>query len=89
MLHEFSECDWQNHPKFNQSIVRHLFETCLPRAVYENKREGSHILKINALTATGEHHQVLINGLSMGIGELRAKVGLPPVKNDRAGGGEH
>ena len=28
MLREFSACDWHNHPKFNQSIVRHLFETC-------------------------------------------------------------
>jgi hypothetical protein len=28
MLREFSVCDWHNHPKFNQSIVRHLFETC-------------------------------------------------------------
>ncbi len=30
VLREFSTCDWQNHPKFNQNIVRHLFETCLP-----------------------------------------------------------
>ena len=28
MLREFSACDWHNHPKFNQSIVHHLFETC-------------------------------------------------------------
>ena len=80
VLREFSECDWRNHPKFNQSIVRHLFETCLPRAVYENKKEGSHILKLNALMAADKRQQVLINGLSMGIGELRAKVGLPPAK---------
>ena len=83
MLREFSECDWRNHPKFNQSIVRHLFETCLPRAVYENKKEGSHILKINALTVTGEKHQVLLNGLATGMGELRAKVGLPPAKKTK------
>jgi hypothetical protein len=48
--------------------------------VYENKKEGFHILKINALTATGERHQTLINGLASGIGELRAKAGLPPQK---------
>jgi hypothetical protein len=80
VLRDFSACDWRNHPKFNQSIVRHLFVTCLPRAVYENKKEGSHILKINALTATGERHQVLLNGLAMGMGELRVKAGLPPAK---------
>ena len=28
MLREFSACDWHNRPKFNQSIVCHLFETC-------------------------------------------------------------
>jgi hypothetical protein len=83
VLREFSACDWRNHPKFNQSIVRHLFETCLPRAVYENKKEGSHILKINALSATGERHQVLLNGLAMGMGELRAKAGLPPAKKTK------
>ncbi len=57
VLREFLVNDWQNHPKFNQNIVRHLFETCLPWAVYESRKEGSHILKINALTATGERHQ--------------------------------
>jgi hypothetical protein len=80
VLREFATCDWRNHPKFNQSIVRHLFETCLPCAVYENKKEGFSMLKINALTATGERHQTLINGLASGIGELRAKAGLPPQK---------
>ena len=80
VLREFSECDWRNHSKFNQSIVRHLFETCLPRAVYETRKEGSHILKLNALMATDEQQQALINGLSTGIGELRAKVGLPPAR---------
>ena len=39
------------------------------------------MLKINALTAKGEWHQTLINGLASGIlGELRAKAGLPPQK---------
>ena len=84
VLREFSECDWRNRPKFNQSIVCHLFETCLPpRVVYENTKEGSNILKINALTVTGEKHQVLLNGLATGMGELRAKVGLPPAKKTK------
>ncbi len=30
VVREFATCDWRNHPKFNQNIVRHLFETCLP-----------------------------------------------------------
>jgi len=41
------------------------------------------MLKINALTATGERHQTLINGLASGIGELCAKAGLPPQKKNK------
>ena len=82
VLREFAACDWRNHPKFNQNIVRHLFETCLPRAVFENRKEGAglHALKINALTTVTERHQVLLNGIATGMGELRAKVGLLPGK---------
>jgi hypothetical protein len=83
VLREFSGNDWQNHPKFNQNIVRHLFKTCLPQAVYENKKEWSYILKINALTVMGEHHQALLNSLATGMGELRQKVGLPPAKKTK------
>ena len=65
-----------------QNIVRHLFETCLPQAVFENRKEGAglHTLKINALTTVTECHQVLLNGVATGMGELRAEVGLPPWK---------
>ncbi len=83
VLREYSANDWPNHPKFNQNIVRHLFETCLPQAVYKNKKEGSHILKINALMATGERHQALLNSLAAGMGELHQKVGLPPAKKTK------
>ncbi len=41
VLREFAACDWRNHPKFNQNIVRHLFETCLPHAVFENRKKGA------------------------------------------------
>jgi hypothetical protein len=30
VLREFASCNWRNHPKFNQNILRQLFETCLP-----------------------------------------------------------
>jgi hypothetical protein len=82
-LREFLVNNWQNHPKFNQNIVHHLFETCLPLAVYKSRKEGSQILKINALTATGERHQALLNGLATGMGELHQKVGLPPAKKTK------
>ena len=82
VLREMASCNWRNHPKFNQNIVCHLFETCLPRAVFENRKEGAgmHALKINALAATTERHQVFLNGVTTGMGELWAKVGLPIAK---------
>ena len=85
VLREFATCDWRNHLKFNQNIVCHLFETCLPRAVFENRKEGAglHTLKINALTTVMECHQVLLNGVAPGMGELRAKVSLPPGKRTK------
>jgi hypothetical protein len=88
VLREFLTCDWQNHPKFNQNIVRHLFETCLPQGVYKSKTKegtGGHILKLNALKETTEKHQALLNGVAMGIGEIHAKIGLPPAKRVKKG----
>jgi hypothetical protein len=77
-----ASCNWRDHPKFNQNIVRHLFETCLPRTVYENRKEcaSGHSLKINAITATTECHQALLNGIATSMRELRAKVGLLPAE---------
>jgi hypothetical protein len=85
VLQEFTSCGWHNHPKFNQNIVRHLFETCLPQAVCKNRKKGVglHILKINALTATMERHQVLLNGVATGMRKMWVKVGLPLAKQIR------
>jgi hypothetical protein len=89
VLREFSASDWRNHLKFNQNIVHHMFETCLPRVVFKNRKDGagSQILKINTLTATMAHHQSVLNGLTNGMGELCAKVGLPPTKKVKKGVG--
>ena len=53
--------------------------------MFENRKEGAglHTLKINALTTVTERHQVLLNGVATGMGELRAKVGLPPGKRTK------
>jgi hypothetical protein len=88
VLREFASCDWCNHPKFNQNIVRHLFETCLPQAVYKSRPKegsGSHILKLNAPKETAKHQERVLNGITMGIGEIWAKVGLPLAKRSKKG----
>jgi len=53
--------------------------------VFENRKEGGGVptLKINNLTTVTERHQVLLNGVAMGMGELRARVGLPPGKRTK------
>ena len=53
--------------------------------MFENRKKGAglHTLKINALTALTECHQVLLNGVATGMGELQAKVGLPPGKRTK------
>jgi hypothetical protein len=88
VLREFASCDWRNHPKFNQNIVRHLFETCLPRAVYKSRTKegsGSHILKLNTMKETNERQQGVLNGITTGIREIQAKIGLPPAKRSKKG----
>jgi hypothetical protein len=86
VLREFASCNWHNQPKFNQNIVRHLFETCLPRAVYESRTKegsGSHILKLNAQKETAKRQQGVLNRITMGIGEIWAKIGLPLPRGPR------
>jgi hypothetical protein len=60
----------------------------LPQAVYKSRPKegsGSHILKLNALKETAECQQRVLNGITMGIGEIRAKVGLPLAKKSKKG----
>ncbi len=50
-----------------------------------NEGSGSHILKLNALKETAKHQQGDLNGITTGIGEIRAKIGLPPAKRSKKG----
>ncbi len=83
----FAKEGWRNHPKCNQNIVTHLFKTCLPGAVYEGRKDGpgSHVLKINAIQGVQERHAATLSGLQMGMGEVRAKLGLGSTKKTKFG----
>ncbi len=71
VLWEFEASDWHNHPKFNQNVVLHLFETCLPRAVYEKKSSmggtlpGSNLMKIRALGVRIDQLALAVGGLKL------------------------
>jgi hypothetical protein len=56
--------------------------------VYESRPKegsGSHILKLNVLKETTEPQQRVLNGITTGIGEIWAKVGLPLAKRSKKG----
>ena len=74
VLREFKASDWHNHPKFNQNIVLHLFETCLPRVVYKQKLSTggtSSVSNLMKITALG----VRIDQLASAVGGLKKKRG--------------
>ena len=41
VLREFHGHEYRQHPKFHHNVVMHLFDTALPRSVYEVRMDGS------------------------------------------------
>ncbi len=41
VLQEFASHDYRRHPKYNQCVILHLFDTSLPRSVYEKRTDGA------------------------------------------------
>ncbi len=51
VLREFATHDYRRHPKYNQRVVLHLFDTSLPRSVYEKcgDNAGRDALRFNRI----------------------------------------
>ena len=70
VLREFEASDWHNHPEFNQNVVLHLFETCLPRVVFEQKSStggttpASNLLLLKII-ALGVHVDQCVSALGL------------------------
>ena len=41
VLREFASHDYRRHPKYNQCVVLHLFDTSLLRSVYEKRANNA------------------------------------------------
>jgi hypothetical protein len=90
VLREFELYDHHSHPKYNQMVVLHLFDTSLPRAVYEKGLIGlGHDgLRFTRIENTLNEHKLSIDMLDTAVGSLRSHLQLPPAgaRRHRSGG---
>jgi hypothetical protein len=79
VLRNFQAHDYHRHPKYNQEVVLHLFDTSLPRSVYERNANGSgrDTLRLNRLEVTLGEHKTGINRLKTVVGSIRSHLQLP------------
>jgi len=98
VLRDFHEHDYRKHPKYNQQVVLHLFDTSLPRDVWEKAtngpgRDGLRFVRIdNSLTdlrSSVEDHRSSIDRLETAVGSIRSHLQLPAqgARNRRRGAG--
>ena len=74
MLRNFQAHNYRCHPKYHQEVVLHLFDTSLPRSVYERNANGSggDTLRLNRLEVTLGEHKIGINCLETVVGSIRS-----------------
>lgn len=89
VLREFQEQEYRQHPKFHHNVVMHLFDTALPRSVYETRSEGAgrDTLRFTRLESTVADHGTSIDRLETAIGSVRQGLGLPAAGSRRRRGG--
>jgi hypothetical protein len=83
-----------HHPKYNNQVVEHLFNTSVPRAVYKkgmgSGSTGGSILKFNRIDISSAEHKVGIDRLEMAVGSICSHLQLPataPCNRGCHGGG--
>ena len=79
VLREFQGHEYHQHPKFHHNVVMHLFDTALPRSVYEARTDGSgrDTLKLMRLEGTVADQGTSIDRLETAVGTMRQGLGLP------------
>jgi hypothetical protein len=74
VLRDFVAHQYRHHPKYNNQVVEHLFNTSVPCAVYEkgmgSGSTGGSILKFNRIDTSLAEHKVGINCLEMAVGSM-------------------
>jgi hypothetical protein len=76
VLRNFHTHEYHCHPKYNQCVVLHLFDTSLPRAVYEKcaNGPGQDIQKFNNLALNEQ--MTSLNCLETVVGSIRSHLQL-------------
>ena len=89
VLREFHGHESRQHPKFHHNVVMHLFDTALPRSVYEARTDGSGLdtLKLTRLENAVADQGTSIERLEMAVGTMRQGLGLPAQGARRKCGG--
>jgi hypothetical protein len=93
VLREFKEHEYRQHPKFHHFVVMHLFDTALPRAVFEARTDGAgrDVLWLTSLENGLADQGTSIIRLEMALGTVRQSLGIPAPatlnRGKRGGGG--
>ena len=89
VLREFHGHEYRQHPKFHHNVVMHLFDTALPRLVFEARTDGSRCdtLKLPRLKNAVADQGTSIDCLEMAVGTMRQGLGLPALGACRKRGG--
>ncbi|KAL3805739.1 hypothetical protein ACHAW5_003819 [Stephanodiscus triporus] len=91
VLRDFAAHQYRHHPKYNNQVVEHLFNTSVPRAVYEkgvgSGSSGGSILRFNKIDGTLADHKAGIDRLETAVGSIRSHLQLPAAGAARNRGG--
>ncbi len=73
VLREFHGHEYRQHPKFHHNVVMHLFDTALPRSVYEARTDGAgrDTLKLTRLKNAVADQGTSIDCLETAVGTMR------------------
>ncbi len=79
VLREFDSYDYWRHPKYNQMVVLHLFDTSLPRAIYEKRTNGPGRdgLRFTKIKNTLSKHKTGLDRLETSLGSIRSHLQMP------------
>ena len=91
VLREFASHDYPRHPKNNQCLVLHLFNTSLPRSVYEKRSDGAgrDTLCFTCMETALKEHKLALERLESAVRSIRAHLNIPlPAARNRKRGGK-
>jgi hypothetical protein len=86
VLREFAAHDYRQHPKYNHFVTMNLFDTTLPRSVWEKRTDGAgrDMIRLTRLESVVTDQGAHIDRMETALGSVRQSLGLPaPVARNR------